>query len=151
MNREAAASERAPARRVVMRGAHLRLPDDPKEPPSLEGSRCPQCGATFYPPRYVCLACYREGLETVALSRRGTVYTFTVGRMAPPRALVQAPYVIAQVRLPENVIVATVLTDVEPEKVRIGMPVELVVEKVTVDAEGNDVMAFKFRPADAAA
>lgn len=137
-------------RRVVMRGAHLRLPDDPNQPASLEGSRCPECGATFYPPRYVCLACYRQGLEAVALSRRGTVHTFTVARMAPPGALVQAPYVIAQVRLPENVIVATVLTDVEPEKVRIGMPVELVVQKVTVDVEGNEVVAFKFRPRDAA-
>lgn len=149
MNSETAPKERAPARRVVMRGAHLRLPDDPNQPASLEGSRCPECGATFYPPRYVCLACYRHGLEAVALSPRGTIHTFTIARMTPPGALVQAPYVIAQVQLPENVIVATVLTDVEPENVRIGMPVELVVQKVTVDAEGNEVMAFKFRPADA--
>ncbi len=146
MDTEPATSDKAPPRRVPMRGAHLRLPEDPGEPPSLEGSRCPGCGAYFYPPRYVCLACYREGLERTALSRRGTVYTFTIGRMAPPKALVQAPYVIAQVELPEGVIVPTVLTDVEPEKVRIGLPVELVVEKATIDAEGNEVMAFKFRP-----
>lgn len=146
MNAEPATSHKAPPRRVPMKGAHLRLPEDPGEAPSLEGSRCPGCGAYFYPPRHVCLACYREDLERVSLSRKGTVYTFTIGRMAPPRALVQAPYVIAQVQLPEGVIVPTVLTGVEPEEVRIGLPVELVVEKVTTDAEGNEVMAFKFRP-----
>lgn len=146
MNAEPATGEAAPPRRVLMKGAHLRLKEGPDGAPSLEGSRCPECGACFYPPRYVCLACYHEGLEAVELSRRGTVYTFTVGRMAPPKALVQAPYVIAQVQLPEGVIVPTVLTDVDPEAVRIGMPVDLVVEKATVDAEGNEVMAFKFRP-----
>jgi len=40
-----------------------------------------------------------------------------------------------------------VLTDVDPEAARIGMPLELVVEKASVDSEGNDVMTFKFRPA----
>ena len=144
MSTEAPTEQKAP-RRVVMKGASLRLPDDLAEA-ALEGSRCPKCSETFYPPRHVCLACYHEGLDRVALSRKGTLYTFTIGRLAPPRAIVQAPYVIAQVQLPENVIVATVLTDVDPEKVRIGMPLELVVEKATVDADGNEVMAFKFRP-----
>jgi hypothetical protein len=148
MSPDAPAEEKATPRRVVMKGAHLRLADDLSEA-ALEGSRCPACKATFYPPRHVCLACYREGLDLVALSRKGTLHTFTIGRLAPPRALVQAPYVIAQVQLPENVIIATVLTGVKPEDVRIGMPLEVVVEKATVDPEGNDVMAFKFRPASA--
>ena len=127
---------------VVMRGAHLRLSPEP----ALEGSRCPQCGDTFYPPRVVCLNCRHEGLEAVALSRRGVLHTFTIARMALPGTLVQAPYVIAQVKLPEGVMIATVLTDVDPESVRIGMPLEIVVDKAMTDAEGRDVMAFKFRP-----
>lgn len=142
---ETSTEQKAP-RRVAMKGAFLRLSGDLAEA-SLEGSRCPKCSDTFYPPRHVCLNCYHEGVDRVALSRKGTLYTFTIGRLVPPRATVQAPYVIAQVQLPENVIVATVLTDVEPEKVRIGMPLELVVEKALVDADGNEVMTFKFRPA----
>jgi hypothetical protein len=31
------------------------------------------------------------------------------------------------------------------------MALELVVEKVSTDSEGNDVMTFKFRPADGSA
>lgn len=133
----------APAgRRVPLAGAHLRLED----PPALEGSRCPRCGEHFYPPRHICLNCYHEGLERVALSRRGKVWSFTIARMAPPGVLVTPPYVIAQVELPERVIVQTVLTEVDPERVSIGMPVELVVERATTDAQGNEVMTFKFRP-----
>ena len=138
---------RPEARRVPMRGTHLRLPAASGEEPALEGSRCPQCGDTFYPPRHICLSCYHEGLDTVALSNRGVLWTFTIARMAPPGSLATAPYVIAQVQLPEGVVVPTVLTDVDPESVRIGMPLELVVEKALVNAEGNEVMAFKFRPA----
>jgi len=136
------ASTEAP-RRVPIRGAHLRLDEEP----ALEGSRCPQCGDTFYPPRVICLNCYHEGLDRVALSRRGKLWTFTIARMAPPGALMTAPYVIAQVELPEAVIIPTVLTGVDPDAVRIGMDLELVVEKASVNAEGAEVMTFKFRPA----
>lgn len=130
------------SKQVPIKGARLRL----GESPALEGSRCPGCGEHFYPPRYVCLNCYHEGLEEVALSTHGELATFTVARMALPGILMAVPYVIAQVRLPEGVQVATVLTDVDPESVRIGMPLQLVVEKASTDSDGNDVMTFKFRP-----
>lgn len=129
-----------------MKGAHLRLTEDLGQS-TLEGSRCPQCGDTFYPPREVCLSCYHQGLDPVALSRTGSVYTFTIARLAPPKVIVQAPYVIAQVQLPENVTIATILTEIDPRDVRIGMLVELVVEKASVNSEGAEVITFKFRPA----
>ena len=132
-----------PPQRVAIKGASLRLG---KGEEALVGCRCPDCGDTFYPPRTICLSCYHEGLDRVALSGRGTLHTFTIARMALPGAFVKAPYVIARVQLPEGVIVPTVLDDVDPESVQIGMELEMVVEKVKSDAEGNDVMAFKFRP-----
>ena len=137
--------QEAPAERkqVPIKGARLRLGDSP----ALLGSRCPGCGEHFYPPRYVCLNCYHEGLKEVPLSTRGELYSFTIARVALPGTLMTPPYVIAQVRLTEGVQVATVLTDIDPETARIGMPLELVVEKASVDSEGNDVMTFKFRPA----
>ena len=111
--------QEAPAERkqVPIKGARLRLGDSP----ALLGSRCPGCGEHFYPPRYVCLNCYHEGLEEVALSTRGELYSFTIARVALPGTLMTPPYVIAQVRLTEGVQVATVLTDIDPEAARIGM------------------------------
>jgi hypothetical protein len=130
-------------KQVAIKGARLRLGDSP----ALLGSRCPECGEHFYPPRYVCLNCYHEGLEEVPLSTRGELFTYTVARMGLPGTFAPPPYVIAQVKLPEGVQIATILKDVDPEKVSIGMPLELVVEKSGSDEEGNDVMTFLFRPA----
>lgn len=139
-------AESATPARIAMRGAHLRLA--PGEEPSLEGSRCPECGDTFYPPRHVCLGCFHDGLDRVALSKRGKLHTFTIARMSLPGAMMTAPYPIAAVELPEGVIVPTVLTGIDVGKVRIGMELELQVEKASVNAEGNEVMTFKFRPAE---
>ena len=39
----------------------------------------------------------------------------------------------------------SVLSDCDVDSVRVDMPVELVLEKVRQDEEGNDVVALKFR------
>ena len=51
--------------------------------------------------------------------------------------------------LPEGVSVRCNIIDVEadPDKIEFGMPVEMVTSKVREDKEGNDVIAFFFRPA----
>jgi hypothetical protein len=43
------------------------------------------------------------------------------------------------------------LVDVEPDpaKIPFGLPVELITKKVREDREGNDVIAFFYRPAKA--
>jgi len=131
-------------RMVPLRQGLFRLPSVGEEA-ALIGSRCPDCGKCFFPRRHVCLECSRQGLAEVPLSRRGKVWTFTVARQTPPGSLIQAPYAVAIVELPEGVRVETVLTG-DPEEVRIGTDVEFVLEKVGTSAEGADMMAFKFRP-----
>ena len=133
-------------RRVVpLREGVFRIPQSSGEKPALIASRCPRCGAHFFPRRAICLACGHQGLEEALLSARGRIYTFTIARQTPPGSLIQAPYVVAQVELPERVVVATVLSDCDVDSVRIGMDVEMVLEKVKEDGEGNDVVAYKFK------
>ena len=84
----------------------------------MTGSRCPACGATFYPPRGVCSRCLSE-LELVQLSTKGVVYTYTVVHQAGPGF--ETPYTLVYVDLPEGVRVLGRL-DGEPQ---IGMVVEL--------------------------
>jgi len=129
-----------------LREGIFRMPSAPGEPPALIASRCPKCGAHFVPPRVICLACAHVGLETAYLAGRGTIYTFTIARQTPPGSILQAPYAIAQVLLPEGVIVGAPMTDVDVETVRCGMEVEMVLKKVREDEEGNDLLAFMFRP-----
>jgi len=85
-------------------------------------------------------------MEEVALSTRGKLETFTISRATPPGSLIQAPYGLGYVRLPEGCIVQTVLSECDPQKLKIDMDMELVIEKIREDEEGNDVMAFKFKP-----
>ncbi len=112
---------------------------------ALLGSRCPSCGASFFPHRQVCSRCLHEPLERVPLSSRGTVYTYTVIRQAPPGF--EVPYVLVYVDLPEGVRVLGQLAGATAESVRIGMEVELSVEPFRVDAEGREVIGYRFHPA----
>ena len=113
----------------------------------LIGSKCKSCGDVFFPKREVCLGCGQADLEEIALSTRGKLDTWTPVRQTPPGAIVTAPYGLARIELPEGVFVATVLTDCDLEKIKTGSEWELVIEKVKEDEEGNDVLAYKFRPA----
>jgi hypothetical protein len=55
--------------------------------------------------------------------------------------------VVALVRLAEGPLVAAQLTDVEGEKIEIGMPVEMVTRRVRDDGDkGTIVYGYKFRP-----
>jgi uncharacterized OB-fold protein len=138
-------AEDKPKRAVPLREGLFCIPTKPGEKPSLIASRCSRCGEHFYPKRAICLACGKVGLEEAYLTGPGKIWTFTIARETPPGSLIRAPYVVAQVQLPEKVIVGSVLTDCDVDSVRVDMPVELVLEKVKEDEEGNDVVAFKFR------
>jgi len=114
----------------------------------LIGSKCKTCNDTFFPKRYSCLSCGGRELDTVALSKKGRVWTYTIARQTPAVSLIKAPYAIAYVELPEGAIVLTVMEDCELDKVKIGMEVQLTTKKVSEDPEGNDVIAFEFKPVE---
>ena len=130
---------------VPLREGLFRIPAGPGDKPAIIANRCRRCGEHFFPKRAICLACGQVGLEEAYLTGPGKIWTFTIARETPPGSLIQAPYVIAQVQLPEKVIVGSVLSDCDVDSVRVDMPVEMVLEKVKQDEEGNDVVAFKFR------
>lgn len=113
----------------------------------LLGSRCRECGSIFFPTRIYCGRCCTTTVETLALSRRGKLFSYSLNQRKGKLALVDVPYVEAEVELPEGVHVFTVLTVRSPEGLHLGMDMELVIEKVAEDNAGNDVVAYKFRPA----
>ncbi len=116
--------------------------------PVLLGGRCPGCGCHFFPRRAICPGCGKAGLEDVDLSSAGKVWTFTIAHQVPPGAIVEAPYVLGRVELPEGVLVGALITDCSPEDVHVGLEVEIVPVKVREDDEGRDVLAFAFRPTE---
>lgn len=119
--------------------------------PHLVGLRCPECGTTVFPPR--ALACPNpecEGaeLDTVELSRTGTVWSYTVNHYAPPEPYVSPdpfePYGVAAVELADERMVVLGQVAGDLDALEVGAPVELVVDTLYEDAEGAHVV-WKWR------
>lgn len=117
------------------------------EGPTLAGGRCEACGKLSFPVKRVCPACFDERQREVPLSRKGTLHTFAVSHMGPPG--IDKPYVIGFVDLPEGIKLFSLLTQCEPwdAVLSIGMEMEMVLEGIGRDGDGNEVVGYKFRPA----
>ncbi len=104
--------------------------------------KCRDCGTLRYYPRALCGKCLSSDTEWVKCSGRGEIYTFTVtyqNRGAGFRD--ELPYVLAYIELEEGVRMMSNVVECEPEKVSIGMPVEVVFEDI------NDEIALpRFKP-----
>jgi uncharacterized OB-fold protein len=103
--------------------------------PALLGTRCSDCGTYHFPAEtFFCRnpACSGTSLEQVALSRRGTVWSWTMNRYPAPAPFPQTdpfePYGVAAVELAdERMVVLGQLTG-DFETLKIGDEVELSVE-----------------------
>lgn len=117
-----AATNPAAGAEVLIEEGLFRLDDAGQ--PRLLGRRCRGCQAVFLGRRKVCLACFGREMDDALLGPGGVVHSYTTVHQASPAAFVKAPYVIAQVRLPEGVIVTAPLVDCDPAAVTVGLPVE---------------------------
>ena len=119
----------------------------PDERSHLIGSKCTACGRTFFPRQFVCRVCMeKDTMEETALSTRGRIDTFSVVHVAPLGF--KAPYIQAFVDLPEGPRVFSVITGCDPSEdaLETGTEVELVIDKITEDERGNDLIGYRFRP-----
>jgi uncharacterized OB-fold protein len=81
------------------------------------------------------------------LSGRGEVYTYSTVQNAPEGFEQYVPYTVALVKLEEGPMITAQLTDVAPDDVEIGMPVEMVTRRLRVQGdEGTISYGYKFRP-----
>ena len=124
------------------------------EAPCLLGTRCTSCGAIFFPKESAFCrnpACDGGEFETVELSRRGRLWSFTDNRYKPPAPYVSTepfePYAIAAVELDAErmVVLGQVSSGVGTDRLRAGMEMELVLETLYSD-EANDYIVWKWKP-----
>lgn len=135
--------------RTAIEAGYFTVPDDPAEPPRLLGSRCPACGEHFYPRRQVCARCLHEGTDEVLLGPRGRLWTWTyvhVPLFAKKDGSVGA-YGVGQVDLPEGPRVQAILVG-GPDDFAIGMELELDLETLSTDKDGDDVVIYRFKPVE---
>jgi uncharacterized OB-fold protein len=134
--------------------------------PSLIGSRCTTCSTYVFPPTLP--ACPNPDcpstsigtdatFETVELSRRGRIWSYTDSRYEPPHPYVAAdpyvPFCLAAVELADERLV--VLGQVAPgftvDDLHVGMEVELVLGRLNSRGEGGtgdapEVVMWNWRP-----
>jgi uncharacterized OB-fold protein len=102
--------------------------------------RCGSCGAFMWPVKPRCVECFSGDLGWEPASGRAELYSFAVVHQRYPGF--DEPYVLATVETSEGVRFNTSVVGVEAGELEIGMPLEVVFERVS-----DDVVVPKFKPA----
>lgn len=131
---------------VVQEGLFY-YPLDAGQVPALLANRCTHCGKTFFPKRNLCPHCFEEGvLEDICLSHRGIIYACTVVHIPSPVGI-KAPYAYGYVEIPQNQIrIFALFTGADPFTFTPGQEVELVVEPIRENQNGQEIIGYKFKP-----
>ena len=123
--------------------------------PRLLGTRCRACGAIFFPKETAFCRnprCAGTELDEIPLSRRGTLWSYTDNRYAPPAPYVAAdpfvPYAIAAVELADEkmVVLGQVAPGVRVEDLEVGMEMELALGTLDADEQHEHVI-WHWKPA----
>ena len=89
----------------------------------LHAPRCKHCGTIQFPPRRICSKCHaKDQFTDVALSKLGTLFTFTVEHLFP---IPDTKLVTGVVDLSDGARLFTQMTDCSAEEVQIGMGLRL--------------------------
>lgn len=136
-------------KKIVVEEGLWTHPSTPGEKPLLIGSRCLSCGEIYFPRKKkgLCIHCQQTTLEEVLLSGKGKIISFSVVMQPPAGGFYQGPvpYAYGAVQLSEGVELLSLFTG-NLEELQVGREVEMVIEKLFDDDEGNEVTTYKFIP-----
>jgi uncharacterized OB-fold protein len=127
--------------------------------PALLGSRCDGCATVAFPAETSYCKnpdCASTTFETVPLSTRGRIWSYTDARYQPPAPYVAAdpyePFCIAAVELAAErlVVMGQMVEGVTVDDLTVGDEVELVVDTLYSE-DGCDYLVWKWRPAGSGA
>lgn len=114
----------------------------------LKGVKCGNCGMIMFPSRTLCPKCRHAShgrLTPFKLSGKGVVEQVTTVHTPPAGFELQAPYLLALVRLEEGPRVTAQVVDAKPEAVAKGTPVRAVFRRINAEGEGGVIQyGYKF-------
>ena len=120
----------------------------------LTGARCPRCGTYVFPPRAQNCPnpqCAADELEPVALSRRGTLWSYTENHYSPPPPYPASdpfePFAIAAVQLADEglIVLGKVVEGTLAADLRVGMEMELTTMALYVDDDGVERCVYAWK------
>lgn len=129
--------------------------EETAEGPRLIGSRCRACGVVTFPEQGSCARCTSTDVERHPLARRGELWSWTVQSFRPKTPPYSGPeefepYGVGYIELPGECRVESILTESDPEALRIGIAMELTLIPARA-ADGSEALTFAFAPVDAEA
>ncbi len=94
----------------------------------LMGSKCKECGASYCPPRAICIKCPSHSLEWIEMEQKGTLSAFSCISVPTPAMMAEGfgrdnPYCTGVVELLPGVRVDARIEGVDtknPESIKIG-------------------------------
>ncbi|TDA63439.1 MAG: 3-hydroxy-3-methylglutaryl CoA synthase [Clostridia bacterium] len=112
----------------------------------LHGGKCTRCGTIHYPPQRICANCQnKDSFETMKLAgKKGRLFTYASDYTLTPNP--DPPTVYCCVDLVDGGRMQTVMTDVDPQKLAIGLEVEMTFRKI-FSYKGVHRYGWKVRPA----
>lgn len=134
-------------KQIPVRENLFTLPESEGKPSRLIGVKCNQCGEVVFPGKPNCPNCCSPDLREILIGPRGKLYSFTViYQPAPIGYKGPVPYGIVKVEMPEGLRITGPSTISDPAQFTIGMEMEMFVDRLFSDSNGNDIIGFKFRP-----
>ncbi len=113
----------------------------------MEAAKCKQCGNISFPGRLICTECGHTEYETITLSGKGKLETFTIIRTAPSGFTDFAPYAVGLVNMDEGVKVLGQITDCDPETLKIGDRLYSKFRRMNEEGKTGMIMySYKFVP-----
>ena len=113
----------------------------------MEAGKCKKCGSIQFPNRLICPECGAREFDTLRLSGKGELATYTVIRVAPMGFADLAPYAVGIVKLAEGIHVMGQITDCNPEELKIGDRVTSQFRRINEEGKTGMIMyGFKFVP-----
>lgn len=113
--------------------------------PRLVAGYSPTSKRFHFPRADVCPYSGAADVESRHLSPTGTLWTWTAVTAAPPSYSGPVPYGFGVVELPEGIRVVTRITESNPDALRAGQPMVLVLD--TVATEDGERSIYAFAPA----
>lgn len=124
-----------------------------KDGPQLVASRCTCCGAIEFPRQTSCRRCTEQAVVDELLADTGVLWSWTVQRFPPKAPFVGGaafePFGVGYIELAGQLRVEARLKTADPEKLRIGLPMRLVVD-ATAATDPDACAIYEFEPHECA-
>jgi len=112
----------------------------------LMAAKCNKCGTVLLPPKPMCTSCLSANLKWIELEGAGKLVSYTVIYVAPEQFQSLAPYIVGIVELETGLRLLGMICGVDPEKVRVGINLEIDFEP-SASAQWPAWPRYFFKPA----